>query len=146
MNECRGRIISALKYESKKTGNPGMRLDYFFETEDSFYNKENFVGFVPQDYFSDDISLFEKAKNLIMRPVNIVYVLEPSKSNPLKSRAVIKDACSFMLTAVRAVIRRMCSFIMLRAAPMESGWRKRFSGRSERSTTGTSLIVASTAL
>lgn len=91
MNECRGRIISALKYESKKTGNPGMRLDYFFETEDSFYNKENFVGFVPQDYFSDDMSLFEKAKNLIMRPVNIVYVLEPSKSNPLKSRAVIKD-------------------------------------------------------
>lgn len=91
MNECRGRIISALRYESKKTGNPGMRLDYFFETKDSFYDKENFVGFVPQDYFSEDMSLFEKAKNLIMQPVNIVYVLEPSKSNPLKSRAVIKD-------------------------------------------------------
>lgn len=91
MNECRGRIISALKYESKKTGQPGMRLDYFFETKDSFYDKENFVGFVPQDYFSDDISLFEKARNLIMQPVNIVYLLEPSKSNPLKSRAVIKD-------------------------------------------------------
>lgn len=91
MNECRGRIISALKYESKKTGNPGMRLDYFFETKDSFYDKDNFVGFVPQDYFSDDISLFEKAKSLIMQPVNIVYVLEPIKSNPLKSRAVIKD-------------------------------------------------------
>ena len=91
MNECRGRIISALKYESKKTGQPGMRLDYFFETKDSFYDKENFVGFVPQDYFSDDISLFEKARNLIMQPVNIVYVLEPSKTNPLKSRAIIKD-------------------------------------------------------
>lgn len=91
MNECRGRILSALKYQSKKTGNPGMRLDYFFETKDAFYDKENFVGFVPQDYFSEDMSLFEKAKGLIMQPVNIIYVLEPSKSNPLKSRAVIKD-------------------------------------------------------
>lgn len=91
MNECRGRILSALKYQSKKTGNPGMRLDYFFETQDAFYDKENFVGFVPQDYFSDDISLFEKAKINIMKPVNIVYDLVPSKSNPLKSRAVIKD-------------------------------------------------------
>lgn len=91
MNECRGRIISALKYKSKRTGNDGMRLDYFFETQDAFYDKENFVGFVPQDYFSDDISLFEKARKYIMQPVNIIYSLEPSKSNPLKSRAVIKD-------------------------------------------------------
>ncbi len=89
--ECRGRIVSALKYTSKKTGNPGMRLDYFFETQDAFYDKENFVGFVPQDYFTEDISLFDKAKNLIMQPVNIVYDLQASKSNPLKSRAVIRD-------------------------------------------------------
>lgn len=91
MNECRGRIISALKYTSKKTGNPGMRLDYFFETEDAFYQSDNFVGFVPQDYFTDDITLFDKAKINIMKPVNIIYSLEPQKNNPMKSRAIIKD-------------------------------------------------------
>lgn len=45
MNEARGRIISALKYTSKKTGQDGVRLDYFFETEDAYKNTENFVGF-----------------------------------------------------------------------------------------------------
>lgn len=91
MNEARGRIISALKYISKKTGNDGVRLDYFFETEDSYKNTENFVGFEPHDYFSDDIKLFEKAKDLIMKPVNIVFAQEPQKSNPMKLKAVIKD-------------------------------------------------------
>ncbi|MEE0699845.1 MAG: hypothetical protein U0M66_04590 [Bacilli bacterium] len=91
MNECRGRILSALKYTSKKTGNPGVRLDYFFETEDAYQNKDNFVGFVPIDYFSEDVLLFEKAKNLIMKPVNIVYQLEAFNGNPMRTRAIIKD-------------------------------------------------------
>lgn len=91
MNEARGRIISALKYTSKKTGNPGVRLDYFFETEEAFKETDNFVGFEPHDYFTDDVELFEKAKNLIMKPVNIHFAQEPQKSNPMKMKAVIKD-------------------------------------------------------
>lgn len=91
MNEARGRIISALKYKSKKTGNDGVRLDYFFETEESFKDTENFVGFEPHDYFTDDVALFEKARNLIMKPVSIVFAQEPQKSNPMKLKAVIKD-------------------------------------------------------
>lgn len=89
--EVRGRIISALKYNSKKTGNDGVRLDYFFETESAFKETENFVGYEPHDYFTDDISLFEKARQNIMCPVSIVFVQEPQKSNPMKIRAVIKD-------------------------------------------------------
>lgn len=91
MNEARGRIISALRYKSKKTGNDGVRLDYFFETEEAFKDTENFVGFEPHDYFTDDVSLFDKSKNLIMKPVNIQFSLEPQKSNPMKLKSVIKD-------------------------------------------------------
>lgn len=91
MNEARGRIISALRYKSKKTGNDGVRLDYFFETEEAFKDTENFVGFEPHDYFTDDVSLFDKAKDLIMKPVNIQFAQEPQKSNPMKLKAVIKD-------------------------------------------------------
>ena len=91
MNEARGRIISALKYKSKKTGNDGVRLDYFFETEEAYKDTENFVGFEPHDYFSDDVELFNKAKGLIMKPVKIVFAQEPQKSNPMKLKAVIKD-------------------------------------------------------
>lgn len=91
MNRARGRILSCLKYVSKKDGNPGVRLDYFFETEEAYQQKENFVGFEPHDYFTDDLSLFEKAKNNIMKPVNIQFAQEPMKSNPMKLRAVIKD-------------------------------------------------------
>lgn len=91
MNEARGRIISCLKYVSKKDGNPGIRLDYFFETEEAFKENENFVGFEPHDYFSNDVTLFEKARNLIMKPVIIRFAQEPMLSNPMKLRAVIKD-------------------------------------------------------
>lgn len=91
MNEARGRIISALKYKSKKTGNPGVRLDYYFETEEAYKETDNFVGFEPHDYFTEDVSLFDKAKNLIMLPVNIKFAQEPQKSNPMKMKAVIKD-------------------------------------------------------
>lgn len=91
MNEARGRVLSCLKYVSKKDGNPGIRLDYFFETEEAYKNTDNFVGFEPHDYFSDDVTLFDKAKDLIMKPVIIRFAQEPMKSNPMKLRAVIKD-------------------------------------------------------
>ena len=91
MNEVRVRIISVLKFISKTSGNLCIRLDYFIDTDEAYRETENYVGFESHDYFSEDIILFEKAKNLIMRPVILTIAQEPSKNNPMKLRAVIKD-------------------------------------------------------
>lgn len=82
-------ILDVMQYEDKKTGEIKSRIGFVLCDDKHFKATEKFVGFSELSCFYNDSIVNKVPKELILEPVDGIFQLSPSSTNPLRTTSIL---------------------------------------------------------